>query len=245
LQRCKTDIESIIPAVAAVQNKTVVIMSVPGPILTDWRQEVPAILTNFLPGEQVGHALVDVLFGIVPPQGKLPITFPKKENEQKMTEHQYPGVFVQGHPRPQVNYSEGQIVGYRWYDKHEIKPAFPFGHGLTYGKFSYSDLKIRGRKITFAVKRESGTGCDTPQVYFGYPAAASDERKPNKVLRYFQKVCADQKMSFEYEDLDVSNWDTTQKRWKVTPGEYTVFVGASSQDIRITGLFIVSSPFIV
>merc|ERR1719454_1308711 len=164
------NIDEIIPAVAAVQKNTVVVMSVPGSILTDWRDKVPAILTNLLPGEQVGNAIADIIFGSVPPQAKLPVTFPKKENEQEMTESQYPGVKSKEYGY-EATYTEGLIVGYRWYDKTGTKPAFPFGHGLTYGKFSYSNLNVQGRRISFSVKRESGNGCDTPQVYFSYPTA--------------------------------------------------------------------------
>jgi len=239
------NIEEIIPAVAAVQKRTVVVLSVPGSILTDWRGQVPAILTNFLPGEQVGPALVDVLFGTVPPQAKLPVTFPKAENDQGMTEEQYPGVKTDRFVL-QANYSEGLLVGYRWYDKHAVEPAFPFGHGLTYGKFEYSNLAVVGRKISFAVKRIAGVGCDTPQLYFAFPGADADARKPKKVLRFFQKVCyAEATVSYEYADRDVSNWDVNRKAWIVSPGRYGIVVGSSSQDIRLTGWFEVPSLLVI
>lgn len=227
--------DELIPRVAAVQKNTVVVMTVPGSILTPWRDSVPAILTNFLPGEQVGPALADVLFGSVPPQGKLPLTFPNRENEQNFTVAQYPGVPTKQFTL-QANYSEGQIVGYRWYDKHHVAPAFPFGHGLTYGSFSYSGLAVQGRTISFTVKRTAGTGCDTPQVYFSFPSASTDEQVPDKVLRYFQKVCAaSATIAFTFSDTDVSNWNVAQKVWAVTPGNYGISVGSSSQDIRLTG----------
>lgn len=86
------NIDAIIPAVAAAQPRTVVSIAVPGSARTDWRASVPAILASFLPGEQAGPALADVLFGAVPPQGKLPVTFPLGENDQGMTQEQYPGL---------------------------------------------------------------------------------------------------------------------------------------------------------
>ena len=86
--------------------------------------------------------------------------------------------------------------------------------------------------------RDSGAGCDTPQVYFSFPNSKSISKVPNKVLRYFEKICVDQKMvTFEFSDMDVSNWDLVTKQWKVTQGAYGVFVGASSQDIRLTNSF--------
>lgn len=124
------NIDSIIPAVAAAQPRTVVSLAVPGSIRTDWRASVPAIVASFLPGEQAGPALADVLFGAVPPQGKLPVTFPIGENDEQMTTAQYPGLPGDGFVL-QANYTEGLLVGYRWYDKNGVAPAFPFGHGLT------------------------------------------------------------------------------------------------------------------
>jgi len=233
--------DAVILAVAAAQAKTIAVITVPGPILTPWRESVPVILTNFLPGEQVGPALGDILFGATAPSAKLPVTFPTKENEQEMSEVQYPGVKTTAFDL-QSNYSEGQIVGYRWYDKHNVKPAFPFGHGLTYGSFSYSKLSVSGRTITFTIKRESGASdsCDTPQVYFGYPSAATDPKVPAKVLRYFKQVCApEQELSYTFTDRDVSNWNLAAKKWTVTTGTYGLSVGTSSQDIKLTGSFTV------
>jgi beta-glucosidase len=230
------NVDEIIPLIGAAQSKTIVVMSVPGSILTDWRDSVPAILTNLMPGEQVGYAIADILFGVVAPQAKLPVTFPNKDNEQGMTAEQYPGVKTPLYTY-QANYSEGQIVGYRWYDKHGVKPAFAFGHGLTYGSFSYSDLTMQGRKLSFTVKR-TGSGCDTPQVYIAYPTADTDPKVPKKVLRYFQKTCeAETVIEYELTDADVSNWDVTSKQWKVTTGTYKLLVGSSSQDISLTGTF--------
>lgn len=104
------NIDQVIPAVGAAQKNTVVVLTVPGNILTDWRDSVPAIVTNLLPGEQFGNALGDVLYGAVPPSGKLTVTFPNKDNEQGMTTEQYPGVKTAEFDL-QANYSEGQIVG--------------------------------------------------------------------------------------------------------------------------------------
>jgi beta-glucosidase len=194
-----------------------------------------------------GNAIADLLYGDVMPQGKLPLTFPNKDNEQQMTKEMYPGVPA-GPYSHQANYSEGQLNGYRWYDKHGVVPAYAFGHGLTYGNMSYSGLTISGRTVTFSV---SGTGCDTPQLYLSYPSAATDVTVPAKVLRYFKKVCgsamgsgaaaSSNSLSFTLTDRDVSNWDVVNKKWSVTPGKYGVLVGSSSQDIRLKGTLTVAA----
>lgn len=202
-------------------------MTVPGPILTGWRDKVMAILCAFIPGEQYGNAITDLLFGDVIPQAKLPVTMPLAENDQGMTTQQFPGIPSKDFPgHNEVSYSEGQIVGYRWYDKYKVAPAFPFGFGLTYGSFQYSELNVVGRTISFAV---AGKGCDTPQVYISYPGAESNPSVPNKVLRYFQKTCENTSMSFTLTDRDVSTWDVNKKRWLVVKGTFGLLVASASQ----------------
>ena len=156
---------------------------------------------------------------------------------QGMTEHQWPGIKsaqVPGHL--EANYSEGLINGYRWYDKHKVMPAFPFGFGLTYGTFKYSDLQIEGRTISFTVIRRPDSpyaGCDTPQIYLSYPGADSDLQVPTKVLRYFQKTCKPSTLiSYTLTDRDVSNWDVAQQMWVVTRGTYGVIAAPASQGVE-------------
>jgi len=225
--------DAIIPAVAAAQPKTVVYMAVPGAARTDWRASVPAILVTFLPGEQMGGALVDVLFGTTPPQAKLPVTFPVGENDENMTPEQFPGVPGGGFVR-QSNYTEGLLIGYRRYEKAGFKPAFPFGHGLTYGSFAYSRLSVAGRVVSFSVAA-TGAGCDTPQLYLSAPTAATDAALPLKVLKHFQKVCSSQTVTFTVTDEDVSVWNSAAAQWDLVHGAFGVSVGSSSADIRLTG----------
>lgn len=195
----------------------------------------------------IGNAIADIIFGAVPPQAKLPLTFPNKDNEQGMTPAQWPGLPSSEFPgHYDAHYTEGMIVGYRWYDKHGVKPAFPFGAGLTYGSSTYSDLKIvNSGKDAWTVSFNIATtgGCDTPQLYLGYPGAATDPAVPTKVLRGFKKSCHSvsprEQISFALEARAMSEWNLATKAWQVVPGKFAVYVGASSQDIRLKGSFIV------
>jgi beta-glucosidase len=136
----------------------------------------------------------------------------------------------------QANYTEGLLIGYRWYEKRGVAPAFPFGHGLTYGAFAYSALSIVGRTVSFNVTLTAGAGCDTPQLYLSYPGAAADPTMPVKALRGFQKVCgSSQQVSFVVSDIDVSRWDVGTSAWVVVHGIFGVSIGASSADVRLTG----------
>jgi beta-glucosidase len=196
-----------------------------------------------------------------------------------MTTAQWPGLPSQEFPgHHDAHYTEGQIVGYRYYvgairvlwnsrrqglpiyscvclswvqDKQNIKPAWPFGHGLTYGNSTYSNLKVMGRTISFDLTITGG--CDTPQVYISYPNAATDPTVPSKVLRAFKKTCHSDvlvvrqplttPLSFTLTDRDVSEWDTQAKAWRITPGKFKVSVGTSSQDIRLSGVLTVAHSF--
>ena len=116
-----------------------------------------------------GNAITDVLVGDVNPAARLPITFPTKENEMQMTQEMYPG---------QNGISlcnEALEVGYRWHNAHGVAPAFPFGHGLSYTQFEYSDLKIQGRSVSCLLKNVGEVdGAEVAQLYLGFPASAQD-----------------------------------------------------------------------
>lgn len=121
---------ALIEAVAAAQPESVVVLSVPGAILCPWSGKVKAILTNFMPGQQAGNAIADVLLGKVNPSGKLPLTFPNKEDEVEFAPDQWPGLPDPKNPT-YANYTEELLVGYRYYDAHKIEftTGYPFGHG--------------------------------------------------------------------------------------------------------------------
>lgn len=117
-------------------KKTIVVLTTPGATLTDFTKDADAVLVNFYAGEKFPEALGDVLTGIVSPSAKLPVSFPKFENDIYMRDSQWPGV------DRKAEYSEKLLVGYRWYDYYETDPAFEFGFGLSYTTFNYRRIQI-------------------------------------------------------------------------------------------------------
>jgi beta-glucosidase len=223
--------DALIEAVAKVAgSKTAVIAVTPGALLTPWRDSVSAILTPLMPGQQYGNAISDVIFGDANPGGKLPITFPTKENEMNMTQEQWPG--VQGISY----YSEGLEVGYRWYDAHKVQPAYPFGHGLSYSKFEYSNLKVHGRTVSCTVKNTGAVdGSEAAQLYLQFPSAAGEPPKQLKGLQKLRLAAGKSTTAeFKLNDRSFSIWDVKSHQWSVVPGKFDIMIGSSSRDIRLT-----------
>ncbi|KAL3892686.1 MAG: hypothetical protein SGPRY_014886, partial [Prymnesium sp.] len=134
--------QALVPAVARAA-KTIVCISVPGAVLLPWREEVHAITAAFMPGQEYGRALADVLFGKTNPSAKLPLTFPARGNQVGFTRAQWPGV------RGVASYTEKLLVGYRFYDQRGEQPAYPFGHGLSYTSFVLSGLSVSRDTVNF------------------------------------------------------------------------------------------------
>jgi beta-glucosidase len=224
----------LIQAVAAAQRNTVVGLHIPGATLMPWIDSVPAVLAAFMPGQEDGHAIASVLFGEVNPGGKLPLTFPKTDTQTYLqTKIQYPGI------GNETRYTEKLLVGHRWYDAANVEPLFPFGHGLSYTTFKYSNLQVFGRVITLDLTNTGSVeGSEVVQVYLEYPAAAGE---PPKVLRGFEKVRLvpgqTQGLVFTFSNEELSIWDQTTHGWALVKGTFKVHVGSSSRDIRLTGSF--------
>jgi beta-glucosidase len=228
---------ALVAAVAKANAKTTVVLSVPGAILLPWINDVSAALTNFMPGQQAGHAIADVLFGKVNPSAKLPVTFPNKEGEQLTSPEQWPGL-----PDPKnpvyANYTEKLLVGYRWYDANSVSftTGFPFGHGLSYTAFDIDDLKVDAPNKAMSVQvTNTGkvAGAEVVQVYVSLPEHVSGGVV--KQLKDFKKVTI-QPGSSARVNFDMSSymqyWDVSTHSWAVATGNYTVSVGSSSRDIR-------------
>jgi beta-glucosidase len=234
--------DQIIEAVAAANPRTIVVLKTGSAILMPWLANVPAILEAWYPGEEDGNAVANVLFGDVNPSGKLPLTFPRHvEDEPANTPAQYPGVDGVAH------YSEGVFVGYRHYDEKTIEPLFPFGFGLSYTTFAFSNLKLGAEpgsaahwSVDFDIRNTGRVaGAEVAQVYVGLPSSAVPQ--PPKQLKGFKKVLL-QPGKTEHVHLTLnapalSYWNVQKHGWTMAPGTYKVMVGASSRDIRLSGEF--------
>jgi beta-glucosidase len=183
--------DALIAAVAEANPHTVVVLNDGGPVLMPWLSRVAAVLEAWYPGQEDGIAVANLLFGIVNPSGKLPITFPTAEKECAVSSaEQWPGVMIGGVGT--TTYTEGLQMGYRWYDAHGTAPQFSFGYGLSHTTFSISQLKVTKKtdrtkpiEVQFVVQNTGQrAGSEVPQVYLGLPASTGE---PPQRLVAFQK----------------------------------------------------------
>ncbi len=234
--------DALIEAVAAANPNTVVVVIAGAPVtMTRWVDRVPAVLYAWYGGQEYGHAIGDVLFGLQNPSGKAPVTFPKRL-EDATAFGNYPGENLH------VEYAEGIYVGYRGFEKRGVQPLFPFGHGLSYTAFDYSDLAVSPAKaaaggrveVSFTV-RNSGqrAGAEVAQLYLGAPHASID--RPVKELKGFSRVALapgeSQRVTLMLDQAAMSYFNAGKDDWVAEPGTFEVLVGASSADIRLKGAF--------
>ncbi len=233
------DQNALVSAVAAANPHTIVVIQSGGPIAMPWAGRVQGILENWFPGQVDGDAIAPVLFGDVDPSGRLPVTFPVKLSDDPLqTAAQYPGVTEPGDSvGPHSSYSEGLLVGYRWYDAKNITPLFPFGYGLSYTTFSYSGVTVRrtsaGAAVTFTLTNSgSRAGGEVPQIYVGDPGSVGE---PPKQLRGYRRVYLllgqSTTLTIPLGAMSFAHWDTSSHQWVVSAGTYQVMVGSSSRDI--------------
>ncbi len=219
-------------AVRAANPNIVVVLSNGGVVALPFRDDVPAILEGWLLGQAGGTATADVLFGRVNPSGRLAETIPLRL-EDNPSYGSFPGEF--GH----VRYGEGILVGYRGYDARGLDVAFPFGHGLSYTTFSYSDpsaVVTADGDVDVTVRlTNTGTvaGREVVQVYVGRDASAV-QRAPRALAGFASVELApgqSRSVTIRVERRDLAYWDVRIDRWVVEPGAYTFEVGASSRDL--------------
>ena len=234
--------DELIEAVAGANKNTIVVIAAGAPVtMTRWIGHVAAVAYAWYGGQEAGRAIGDVLFGVVNPSGKLPATFPKALRDSPAYGH-YPGENLH------VEYAEGIYVGYRGFDKHDVEPLFPFGHGLSYTSFEYSQLKVSpgkiaaGKAVSVSVSvRNSGAraGAEVVQLYLQPPPSRVD--RPVKELKGFGRVMLQpgetRTVSFTLDKAAMSYYDSAVHDWVAEPGRFTVLVGASSRDIRAKGGF--------
>eukprot|EP01105_Mastigella_eilhardi_P025343 TRINITY_DN6875_c0_g2_i1.p1 TRINITY_DN6875_c0_g2~~TRINITY_DN6875_c0_g2_i1.p1 ORF type:complete len:674 (+),score=207.20 TRINITY_DN6875_c0_g2_i1:12-2033(+) len=220
----------MIARVADAQPRTIVVVHSPGAVVLPWADKVPALLAAFMPGQEDGNAIAEVLFGDVNPSARLPVTFPADEDQTPLqSKEQYPGIDYA------ETYSDKLLVGYRWYDAQSEVPQFPFGHGLSYTEFSYSDAEANNTLVSVRVTNVGAVcGSEIAQLYVGFPADAGE---PPQQLRGFEKValCPNESAVIEFALVparDLTVWDVATHAFVVVHGEFTAFVGASSRDVR-------------
>ena len=229
----------LISAVAKVQPNTAIILTNGSAIAMPWIDQVSAVLETWLGGQAGAGAIADAVFGKVNPSGKLAETFPVRL-EDTPAYLNFPG------EDGQVIYGERMFVGYRYYDKRNIEPLFPFGHGLSYTEFAYSDLKLSATEITDKDQLQVSltvsntgkvTGKEVIQLYVADPE--SSVQRPPKELKAFDKIelkpGESKEVSFTLNKRDFSYYSKVYNRWLAESGKFEILIGSSSRDIRLQG----------
>lgn len=227
----------LVEAVSRVNDNVIVVLEGGSPVEMPWADDVKAILNAYLGGQSVAPAIVDVLTGKANPCGKLAETYPICLKDTP-TSFRYPD------SKEDVQYRESIFIGYRYYDKVERNVRFPFGFGLSYTSFEYSDIKLKkknlakgeGAKVTFTIKNTGDVaGSEIAQVYVAKPE--SKIFRAPKELKGFVKIHLEpgeeKKVTVELDDRAFAFWNTATEDWCVESGEYRILVGASSRDIRL------------
>jgi beta-glucosidase len=248
------NIKAVTDAFHAKGKKVLVILNIGGAVETaSWRDESDAILLAWQPGEEGGNAVADVVTGTVNPSGKLANTFPVKYDDEPSAGN-FPGEPV-GKMPTQAVYKEGIYVGYRYFNSFHVQTAFPFGFGLSYTKFKYSGLKIsapdfkKRLTVTLTVTNTGSiAGKEIVQLYLSAPHKNLD--KPAEELKGFAKTAllkpgASQTVTFTIRAADLASFNTDQSEWIAESGKYTVGIGASSEDIKLSGTFHLAGEMVV
>ncbi|HLG88555.1 MAG TPA: glycoside hydrolase family 3 C-terminal domain-containing protein [Alphaproteobacteria bacterium] len=227
--------DALVEHVLAANKNTIVVLNNGSPMAMPWIAKAPAVVEMWLPGEQGSAALADVLLGKTNPSGKLPVSFPRRLEDNPAYLF-YPG-------GRDEDYGEGVFVGYRYYIKKKIEPLFPFGHGLSYTRFDYADLRAPEKvkaggtvDVSFTLKNSGGRdGKEVVQLYVG--AEEPPVARPVRELKAFQKVALKpgetKEIKLSLSPRDFSYYDVHSHGWVEEPGAYDLFVGASSEDIRL------------
>jgi len=229
----------LVATVAALNPRTIVIIEGSGAVTMPWVDDVGAIVMAWYPGQEGGRAIADVLFGDVNPSGKLPVTFPVSESDLPPFDNH----------SLQVTY--GYFHGYRWVDREDITPLFPFGYGLSYTSFRYANLRLdrsrlapagRVRATVDVTNAGDVAGDEVAQLYVGYPHSAVERAVQD--LKGFARVHLEpgetRQVAFEIPASSLAYWDVGAAAWTIEPTSYVVRVGGSSRDLPLEATFTVS-----
>ena len=228
------------------QNVVVVINAGGAVEMASWMHKVKAVLVAWYPGQQGGLAISEIITGKISPSGKLPISIESKlaDNPSSANYHENVDRIRHPHfnPHQRVEYREGLFMGYRGYEKNGVTPLFPFGFGLSYTTFDYSNLTITpdGKEfvVSFDVKNTGKVaGAEVAQVYVGDDVCSLV--RPAKELKGFDKVYLKagetKRVSVRLGEEAFRFYEPIERKFKVEAGEFSIYVGASSADIRLTG----------
>ncbi|WP_305786436.1 beta-glucosidase family protein [Symbioplanes lichenis] len=222
---------ALLEAVADANPNVVVVLSNGSAVtVSGWEHRAKAVLEGWLLGQAGGSATADLLTGAANPAGKLAETIPVRFEDNPAIGN-FPG--ESGH----VRYGEGLLIGYRWYDAHALPVSYPFGHGLSYTSFAYSDLSASGEGVTLTVTNTgSVAGAEVVQVYVTDPVASV--YRPEQELRGFARVFLEPgesaTVTVALDRRAFAYWHPALRRWTVEGGEFGIRVGASSRDIRLS-----------
>lgn len=236
---------ALIEAVAQANPNTVVVLHNGSPVEMPWIGKVKAVLEAYLGGQAVGLATVRVLWGEVNPSGHLPETFPKKLSDN-------PSYLFYGGEKNEADYREGIFVGYRYYDRKEMDVLFPFGHGLSYTSFDYSDLWLSSGDITdqdtltaTVTVRNTGNRAGKTVVQLYVRDEESTPLRPVRELKGFEKVELQpgqtKQVTFTLDKRAFAYWNQEIHDWHVETGTFHIEIGQSSRDIRLTESVMVHS----
>jgi beta-glucosidase len=237
--------DSFVQQIAAINKNVIVVLTAGGNVnMTHWLDKVPGLIHAWYPGQEGGRALAQILFGEYSPSGKLPASFERRWEDNATFNSYYPKA---GEKR--VEYKEGVFLGYRQFDRSEAKPLFPFGFGLSYTTFRYSNLKVTPSSssigspisVTFDLTNTgSRTGAEIAELYVGDSHASVP--RPVKELKGFAKANLrpgeTRHISLSLDRRAFSFYDVTKKGWNAEPGTFSILVGSSSADIALRATFL-------
>jgi beta-glucosidase len=237
------DQDKLIADVAAVNPNTIVVLNVSQPVAMPWVNKVKAVLQMWWPGDEGGWATANILLGKTSPAGRLPFTWPVRLQDEAANDPAHPERTAAG-VNGKTTFSEGIYVGYRWFDQQKIEPLFPFGFGLSYSHFDYSGLAIApardgGLEVSVRVTNNGSVASDdVPQVYLGAPdKAPAGAQFAVRALAGFDRVHLQpnqsQTVTVHVPLRRLQYWSTNDGKWATAVGPRTVYVGASSRDLRL------------
>jgi beta-glucosidase len=236
--------DELIRQISAVNKNTIVVLNAGGNVdMTQWIDKVPVVLHSWYSGQESGAALAQILFGDYSPSGKLPISLERRWDDNPVFHNYYP---AKGEMR--VQYSEGVFLGYRHFDRSTVKPLFPFGFGLSYTTFAYSNLSVAPPAgslnepvtVSFDVKNTGNReGAEVVELYVG--DSHSSVPRPVKELKGFAKLDLkpgeSKRVSLRLDRRAFSFYDITKKDWSSEPGEFSILVGGSSDKIELRSTY--------